>query len=147
MDFPLVNAALASVADAGCNVAEPSDISGLKAAVHEPSLKYRAFDNLDALPDRRLSNVANHTKDNVANNASEPPVFHKDAMEGLSGVPNKQTFSAATFDSKSSPDVSVHYETKQRNDVKQRLLRDVFAFLDSKPVDTKPSSNLRDLFR
>lgn len=147
MDFPLVNAALASVADADCSAAEPNDISGLKAAVQEPSLKYREFDNLDTLPDARLSSVANHTKENEVKISPKPAAINRDTMEGLSDLLSKQTFSAAIFDSKLSSDGPVHCETKQHSDVKQKSLRDVFAFLDARPVDAKPSSNLRDIFR
>lgn len=137
MDFPLVNAVLASVVDADCDAAEPNDISGLKAAVQEPALKYREFDNLDTLPDARLSNVENHTKEDEVNSPSKPTAIPKDAMEGLSGFLNKEAFSAATFDSKISSEVSAHRGVKQCSDVKRKPLRDVFAFLNSKPVETK----------
>ena len=141
MDFPLLNAALASVNNADCSTFEPKDISGLKVAVQEPSLKYREFDNLGALPDVRLSSVANHTKENEINSLLKPEVMNKDIMEGLSDPLRKQIFSRVTFNPKLSPNRPVSGEVKRHSDVKKKSLREVFAFLDG-----KPSSDLRDIF-
>ncbi|MFT8698101.1 hypothetical protein [Acetobacter orientalis] len=147
MDFPLVNAVLAGVPDAPPN--EASDISALKAAVQEPGLKYKEFDNVDLLP-------ALHASEAVGNPPKEADIVPPNP---LTSDHLEKTFSSkeskadavrgfASFTKPVTPSSSgVQVKKMDEKNMKQQPLRDVFAFLAGRQSDARPATSLRDIFR
>ena len=147
MDFPLVNAVLAGVPDAQPN--EASDISGLKAAVQEPGLKYKEFDNLDLLPGKLASEVVNNAPKEAASVMGAQSAPSADPLKNIfSAAQSNSAHDFATFTKPVSPPASAAQAKRvEGKSIKQQPLRDAFAFLAGRQANAQPAASLRDIFR